>query len=77
MDDREDITDAQVDAALAVLSEEMTLPYGACVAHYVSADSRGEERARQLAALRAADEEAEVKNRAVVRRVLQAAKEAS
>lgn len=77
MDDASEITNAQIDAAMDVLSEEcVTLPYGAHVAYYVSADSRGEERDQQLAALRAADAEAEAKNRAVVRRALQAAREA-
>lgn len=68
------ITDAQIDAAMEVFSEEgVTLPYSARIENYVSADSEGDERAQQLAALKAADEEAEVKNRALVRRVLQAA----
>jgi hypothetical protein len=73
----DEITDAQVDAALDVLSEEMELPYMARVANYVTADSRGDERAQQLAALRAANADAEAKNRALVRRALQAAQEAS
>lgn len=77
MGDHEDFTDAQVDAALAVLGEEMDLPYMARIANYVTPDSEGDERAQQLAALRAADEEAEAQNRALVRRALQAAKEAS
>lgn len=70
------ITDAQIDAAMEVFSEEgVTLPYSASVQYYVSADSEGEERARQLAALRAADAEGEEKNRTVVRRALQAARD--
>jgi hypothetical protein len=69
------VTDAQVDAVLNAMSEEgLTLPYGpASCGEYVSADSTGDERARQLAALRAADDEADAENRAVVRRLLQVA----
>lgn len=77
MSGNEGITDAQVDAALAVLGEEMELPYGARIENYVSADSEGDERAQQLAALQAADRDATERNRALVRRALQAAKEAS
>lgn len=70
----DEITDTQVDAAIAVLDEGGTvLPYMARIANYVSPDSEGDERAQQLAALKAADEDAEAKNRDVVRRALQAA----
>jgi hypothetical protein len=72
-----EITDAQIDAVLTVMAEEgVALPFGACSRNYVTADSAGEERERQLAALRAADAEADAQNRDVIRRVLRSAMEA-
>lgn len=66
-----DPTEAQIDAVLAALHEEgFQPPYGANVRFYVSADSRGDERVKQLAALKAADDEAEAKNREAVRQAL-------
>lgn len=66
-----DPTETQIDVVLAALQEEgFQPPYGAHVQFYVSAESRGEERAQQLAALRAADNEAEAKNREAVRQAL-------
>lgn len=66
-----DPTEAQIDALLdALLEQGFQPPYGANVRYYVSADSRGEERAQQLAALKRADNEAEAKNREAVRQAL-------
>jgi len=69
-------TDAQIDAAFAVLSAEVMMPYAADVSDYISSPSdppAGLKRDEALAALRAADEQAEEQNRAVVRRALTAA----
>lgn len=66
-----DPTEDQIDTVLAALQEEgFQPPYGASARNYVSAESRGEERVRQLAALKAADNEAEAKNREAVRQAL-------
>lgn len=69
-------TDAQIDAAIAVLREEMPLAYGpARSCDYVSDGSTGAKLEAELAALRAADEEAEQQNRDLVRRALIAARD--
>lgn len=66
-----DPTGAQIDAAMSVL---MPMAYGpVCSRDYVTDDSTGDERDRQFAAMRAADDEAEQLNRDLVRRALRAA----
>ena len=68
-------TDAQVEAAIAVLRQEMSMPYMARVADYIAEDAQGQELDDGFAALRAADEDADRMNRLVVRRALKAAME--
>lgn len=73
-----DPTEAQVDAAYAVLRQEIVMPYEADVHDYIVSEDEpsGEEREEALAKLRAADEDAERKNRDLVRRAVKAALEA-
>lgn len=66
-------SDAAIEAASKVLGDVAGLPYMARARDYVSEESTGEDRARELAALRAADEEAERQNAEFVRRLLAAA----
>jgi hypothetical protein len=69
-------TEAQIDAALEVLREEVPMPYAASIDDFIASPTdppRGPARDAALAALRSADEEAEAKNRDLVRRALVAA----
>jgi hypothetical protein len=71
-----DVTDEQIDAAIAVLREEITMPYGARSSDFIAGPSNpppGPERDAALLALRVADDEADRKNRDLVRRALIAA----
>jgi len=69
-------TEAQVEAAIRVLREEMpSMAYSAHVGDYLAEGAEGQDRIDGLAALRAADEEAERMNLDLVRRALRAAME--
>lgn len=73
------ITENQVTAAISVLREELSLPFMARASDYIESPDQpppGPEREAAMAALRAADDEAEQLNRALVRRALQAAADA-
>jgi hypothetical protein len=70
------ITDRQIDKALEVMYEEISLPYMAHVADFINSPTDpppGPLRDAALKALREADNEANDMNRAFVRRVLEAA----
>lgn len=67
------VTDEMINRAWAVLREEIAPPYMAHVNDYVTEDSRGERREREIAALKEADQEADSRNRDLVRRALDAA----
>ena len=69
----EPVTDAMVEAARTVLSAEMTMPYMARARDWIRDDSTGEDRELEMAALRAADEEASVRNDDLIRRAIAAA----
>jgi hypothetical protein len=70
---RSSVTEEMIDRAWAVLREEISPPYVAQAGDYVSDDSAGDQRASELAALRAADEECDRRNRDLIRRALAAA----
>lgn len=67
------VTEDMVDRAFGVIAHESTLPFMASVGSYVSMGSEGAERAAEMSALKAADEECNELNRAFVRRMLEAA----
>ena len=67
------VTDEMIDRAWSVLREEINPPYMAQVGYYVSEDSAGLQRERELAELKEADEKAHQMNRDLVRRALEAA----
>ena len=60
-------------AAFDAARDEIGLPFAASVQDYVSPASVGKEREQQLAALRAADEEADARNRQAVKAIVDAA----
>lgn len=70
-------TEAQVDAAIGVLRKHMEMPYMARVNDYMRKNAQGLEFSDGLAKLQEADREAEQRNRAIVRKALKAAMEAS
>lgn len=68
-------TEAQVDAILAVLSDEVGLPHMARSRDFIAGPNEppaGPERDAALAALRAADDDADARNRDFARRVARA-----
>lgn len=67
------VTDDMIDRAFQVIAEEAGFPFTAQARDYVSMDSTGERRAAEMAALKAADDEATQGNRDYVRRILAAA----
>ena len=81
MSDKEElVTEAQIDAAMAVLREEMSMPYGADVRDFIAGPDDpppGLERDAALRALRAADDETDRMNRDLIRRALLAARAAT
>lgn len=72
------ITEDQIDKALKVMYEEISMPYMARVGDFIESPTdppTGPLRDAALRALRKADSEADEKNRAFVRRILEAALE--
>lgn len=67
------LTDAELDSLLLALSSEgFSLPFAARSEDYLSPASIGEEHRAQIAALRAADDEAWDRNRVALRTALEA-----
>ena len=69
-------SEAQIEVASRVIREETSMPYMARVGDYLAEDAQGQERDDGLAALKAADEDADRMNWLFVRRVLKAAMDA-
>jgi hypothetical protein len=67
------VTDEMIDRALDVLYGEMTMPYMTRAADYVTEGSTGELRDAEMVLLRSADEDADRRNRDLIRRALDAA----
>ena len=67
------VSDAMIERAWDVLSEAGAMPHKVWARDYVSEGSTGEQREREIAALQAADAEADRLNREMIRRALEAA----